>query len=268
MKHLVLQISFWLAFIHGIYAQSKINDELIAYKELNANEYKGDLIETKHNFKFYPNPTIRLTDRPDTIRDENIYYGLYELENEYQEKIFVLQKIKIKKFETNDDFGLAKEDFHSVHELRPLFIFKGLNQKFPFIIHGKYINRYQLYPGDNFRYDTKKAANFIYVTGKPHFKDTTNFADFSSKIENVELHVQEEMNGQLVDSILYKVNMYQWHGGGFEGSIGIHWIGDLDADGKLDMILGYSNHYAYYEYSIYLSTMGRFIKSDTYTFND
>ncbi|KAB1068116.1 hypothetical protein F6U93_08245 [Tamlana haliotis] len=41
--------------------------------------------------------------------------------------------------------------------------------------------------------------------------------------------------------------------GGFEGGIYLYWIGDLNGDNRLDMLVGTSTHYTRIELFLYLS---------------
>ena len=49
------------------------------------------------------------------------------------------------------------------------------------------------------------------------------------------------------------MTIYSWPAGGFEGGVNIHWIGDLNGDNQLDMLVGISEQYAGSSLSLFLS---------------
>ncbi|WP_435137227.1 hypothetical protein [Formosa sp. A9] len=171
----------------------------------------------------------------DEIRiDFSDYFAVYEKEK------YLITNFKIKKYNSDSI-------------VQPKFLIKGLDS-IKDSTNGRWINR-QMYPGEtiifsvpNSENEEKSRSYSIYTKGKLVETENNTFPYFK-KIENYELRVD---SGKTNESII-KMDIPSFSSGGFEGGIYLYWIGDLNGDNRLDMLVGTSTHYAGIELVFYLS---------------
>ena len=174
------------------------------------------------------------SERDETKIDLSDYFAVYE---------------NGKPLRTN--FNIKKYNSDSI--VQPKFLIKGLN----FITdstNGSWINR-QMYPGETITFFIPNPENeekgrdyWIYTKGKLIENENNEFPYFT-EIKDCELRVA---SGKINESII-KMDIFAWPAGGFEGGIYLFWIGDLNGDNKLDMLVGTSTHYAGIRLSLFLS---------------
>ncbi|WP_298504610.1 hypothetical protein [uncultured Maribacter sp.] len=162
------------------------------------------------------------------------YFAVYEKEK------YLITNFKIKKY-------------NSDNTTQPKFLIKGLNS-IKDSTNGRWINR-KMYPGETIIFSVPNSENeeksrgySIYAKGKLIETENNEFPYFE-KIENYELRVA---SGNTNESIV-KMDITSFPSGGFEGGIYLYWIGDLNGDNRLDMLIGTSTHYAGIELIFYLS---------------
>ena len=170
----------------------------------------------------------------ETKRDLSDYFGVYEKEQ------YLI---------TN--FNIEKYNVDSIS--RPKFLIKGLNS-IKDSTNGRWINR-KMYPGETIIFSVPNSENeeksrgySIYMKGKLIETENNKFPYFK-KIVDYELRVA---SGKTNESIV-KMDISSFSSGGFEGGIYLYWIGDLNGDNRLDMLVGISTHYAGIELFFYLS---------------
>jgi len=133
----------------------------------------------------------------------------------------------------------------------PNFIVKGLNLKNNIFTKGKWISR-MLYIGESIPFSIDNVDHrknyHIYAQGNL-IKSKEDQLPYFDKIENYELIVVQGKNRQTIR----KMDLFSFSSGGFEGGITIHWIGDLNNDKQLDMLVGISQHYAGETLHLFLS---------------
>jgi hypothetical protein len=204
---------FSLLIYCNIYSQNSQNENPISVMLMNC--YEGSEIdETKIDF--------------------SDYFAVYEKEK------YSITNFNIKKY--NSD-SIAQ----------PKFLIKGLDS-IKESTNGRWINR-KMYPGETLIFSVPNSENeekskgySIYTKGKLIETENDEFPYFK-KIENYELRVA---SGKTNESIV-KMDISSFPSGGFEGGIYLYWIGDLNGDNRLDMLVGTSNHYAGIELILYLS---------------
>lgn len=163
------------------------------------------------------------------------YWAVYEMEK------YLTTNFNIKKFNSDSI-------------VQPKFLIKGLNFKKDFSTNGIWINR-KMYPGEtiifsvpNIEDERNKRSYSIYIKGKIIETDNNQFPYFE-EIRDYELRVA---SGRFNESIV-KIDIKTFASGGTGGGIYLYWIGDLNGDNRLDMLVGKSNHFAGIELIFYLS---------------
>jgi hypothetical protein len=170
----------------------------------------------------------------DSKTDYSDYFGIYEKEN------YSSTNFDIKKYHTNS-------------KIQPKFLIKGLDVM-KNSTNGKWINR-KMYPGETIVFSIPNLENeksnrtyWIYIKGEVLETDDKKFPFFKG-IKDCELRVSTTHSNESI----VKMDMTSWPSGGFEGGIFLYWIGDLNGDQRLDMLVGTSNHYAGIDLILYLS---------------
>jgi hypothetical protein len=117
-------------------------------------------------------------------------------------------------------------------------------------IMGTHFNNRMLFPGESIRY----GKSYLYATGTPKI-DNESIAPFSS-IKDYKLilrQVNDDGKG-FEEVVLFTLDIPIFNDTLYEGGVHLRWVGDLDNDGKLDVLLTYSNHYACWDVILLLST--------------
>lgn len=166
------------------------------------------------------------------------YWAVYEQINDHYGGNFL-----IKKYDPN-------------RSTIPDFLVKGLNLKDSLFTNGIMLDR-MLYLGESIRFtvynkeDERNSKDyFIYAKGNLIETKNNEFPYFN-KIENYELVIDSYKDK--VGQTIRKMDLFAFPSGGFEGGVYIHWIGDLNGDNLLDMLVGISEHYAGAMLSLFLS---------------
>ncbi|EPR74140.1 hypothetical protein ADIWIN_0851 [Winogradskyella psychrotolerans RS-3] len=149
------------------------------------------------------------------------------------------------------NFEIKKYDSDSI--VQPKFLIKGLDS-IKGSTNGKWIDR-KMYPGETIIFsvpnseDEENSRSYsIYIKGELIETENNEFPYFK-KIENYELRVAFGKTNESIE----KMHIPSFPSGGFEGGIYLYWIGDLNGDNRLDMLVGTSTHYAGIELIFYLS---------------
>ncbi|WP_157578122.1 hypothetical protein [Tenacibaculum ovolyticum] len=150
------------------------------------------------------------------------------------------------------NFDIKKHNSESIE--RPRFLINGLNYRNSFSTNGRWINR-KMYPGEaitfsvpNVENERKSRSYSIYIKGKIIETENNQFPYFE-EIRDYELRVATEG----FNESLAKIDIKTFASGGTGGGIYLYWIGDLNGDNRLDMLVGTSNHFAGIELTLYLS---------------
>lgn len=149
------------------------------------------------------------------------------------------------------NFDIKKYKADSIKQ--PRFLIKGLNS-IKNTTEGRWINR-KMYPGETISFFLDNSLNesvsrlyHIYTKGKVVETENNKFPYFKS-IKDYELRVA---SGKKNERII-KMDVSSFSSGGFEGGIYVYWIGDLNGDNRLDMLVGKSIHFAGIELLFYIS---------------
>lgn len=176
------------------------------------------------------------------------YFGIYEFDP-------IRGKSKVVKMEGKDTLidspTMGKVRMIKVErEDAPDFIVSDLPLKDGQQIMGTHYNNKMLFPGETVKY----GNSYLYATGTPQ-TSKESITPFSS-IKDYRLVLRQISEGgkSFKEVVLFEVDLSSWSDTSYEGGIRLRWIGDLDNDGKLDVLLTYSTHYACWDVLLLLSS--------------
>jgi hypothetical protein len=232
----------------------KLNGFLILTEE-NIGQIKINLDSTIH---IYPNPNI-ISEHIDTINKFTTYWALFIQGN----RSFIMKKIEAKMELYEGASGALFYRFYTNSE-KPIYIFEGIHYDHEFILRGEYPQKYPLRPGDLFLMSTLEENSVLYVTGSVKKGNFNQFEGPFDRITDFNLILQTKIADSLTESIIFKKDTMSIMSDRYEINFGVDWIGDLDLDGKMDMVLNYSNHHASFEYRLYLSSINDIVNFEDY----
>ncbi len=174
---------------------------------------------------------------PENYAGDKEYYGLYTTGEHGMDTHFKIEKF-IQPVHPAPIDGMDVKSVLDLSEVpQPLFIFTGFEPANKKEIVGRELDSEFLYPGQSAFMETEKASYYVYAKGQViSNSDETNPNPFS-QIRNYELRVKKVSGDKVVDQLLYKLDIPAWYGEGYEGGVQLQWVGDVDGDGELDMLL-------------------------------
>ncbi len=182
------------------------------------------------------------------------YYGIFDRKNQYGRNVSTIEECstKIDSIKTNDGTHYHIVKLHQ--DDIPRIMISGLDVTTGTQNNGRFFDSKFLYPGEAIQWSYSDNQYLLYAKGEIVEDTVTTSINAFSKIRNYEFHVRRQVNGVTTDKILYKMDFRSWSPIQYEGGVNLHWIGDIDGDKELDMILTVSNHYACWEVSLFLSS--------------
>ncbi len=200
---------------------------------------------------------------------ERVYHGLYrtELGDGFTEESFSVRPVNM----ITDTVQIIGEEPYTYQRIalddRPVFLFSGINTKNDRSIKGKQLDHKFLYPGESVSLTLDNGHYHIYAKGRVLENKTGEDINPISMIKNYELHVRRSgHDGDREDQIIYKMDIPSWYMDGYQGGVFIHWMGDLDEDGELDLLLSKSENPECWDIIFFLSSKaehGHFFKQVT-----
>lgn len=177
---------------------------------------------------------------------------------------------RVKKFHlkdtTVDNPAYGLETLLVIDSVKPAFIVSGIKNlkandeiRGTAIVHTTYANSV-LVPAKPFTYEIADKKYTIFAKGN-NFIDP-NISQFPA-IKNYRVILKSAAGEETVEQTLYSVDtLYPWPAGGFEGGVVLKWVGDLNKDNALDIILTTSNDYRGHDVILFLSTQtkGRLVE--------
>ena len=179
------------------------------------------------------------------VRNDSIFnkghkiFGIYQKENGRYGSI--IKEITGKDTITNDIL-LGEISRVVLDTLPPLFIIYGLNLTDNKIFPGLSFNDKMLYPGESITfliqppYANEYIIYTLFAIGDIDTTSTISKNPFSS-INNYQLKLRTNINGLIKDKLIVKTNILAWPVGGYEGGGFIRWIGEINNDNLLDMLI-------------------------------
>lgn len=137
---------------------------------------------------------------------------------------------------------------------KPVLLIAGLKPGKQEDIIGRKFDSKFLFPGESVFLGTDKATYHVYAKGSIVSSKSPEDSNPFSMIRNYELHVRQQIGGEIKDELLYKMDLPAWMGDGYDGGVFLEWIGDLDGDNKLDMLLSTTNSKHCWEVVFFLSS--------------
>ena len=167
---------------------------------------------------------------------------------DFDEK-FVIRKVDLANYYTRTDTTKEHSLYHQVesekvHRDSILYFLSG----FPLreeSINGRRFNYRQLFPGESLLVSVPgvHGRHHFYATGRViSSKDSSSLEVFES-ITNYRLAVRTQNDNEFVDQTIIKCDLRRWSTGDYLGGIFLNWMGDLDRDGELDIIITSSSHH-------------------------
>ena len=125
--------------------------------------------------------------------------------------------------------------------IMPDFLIHGLDLKDKTLFPGRFYDDLMIFPGQTIRFYLNKKVYILYST--VDLSPVSGGVNPYSNLTNYKLILRLFENKASTDQILYKGNFNSWGPGGYEGGIFIKWIGDLNNDALVDILLTKSSNY-------------------------
>lgn len=136
-----------------------------------------------------------------------------------------------------------------VDSIRPAFVVSGITLKENTRIPGIHHND-GLFPGESISLHLGTRSWVLYAMGNP-IPNSTGHLPFTA-IKNYKLILRVADRTKTVEQVLMTMDINAWDTGGYEGGFSIKWIGDLNGDDALDILMAISSHYAGYTNVLYM----------------
>lgn len=175
--------------------------------------------------------------------NETQYLGLYLEENGDE---FMPSKYEVRPLVTiTDTVEIAGEAPYTYRRLdsfdEPKFVFSGI-QTDGQLVKGREMEYKFLFPGESVSVSLGNAIFHVYAKGRVLENKTGDEINPISMIKNYELHVRRSgHDGERSDQTIFKMDIPSWFIDGYQGGIYLHWMGDIDNDGELDILLSKAN---------------------------
>jgi hypothetical protein len=223
------------------------------WKKVFFDKYEGfvfsGFLEPENDIQVLcPFDWVSETNEP-AFKKELTYFGIYE-DKQFREQS--IAKIYNGKDTTYEHGAIGMVRGIKVEKGNvPNFIVSGIELKDNQIVKGVHLNSKMLYPGESIRF----GESYIYALGEPELNEETYLQPFKS-IGNYKLIIREKLpnSEKFREEVLFDTGLPAWGGGQYEGGAYIRWIGDIDGDNRLDVLLTFATHFACYNVILFLST--------------
>lgn len=229
--------------------------------DFSSVKYSDDLFNIDSIRGFVRFPRITISDQFDTVNHPDTYFGLYQNVADSDSLSFIWRRLNVIKVVEETLIGTNSISYFSDSESNPLLMLSGISVDGNNIVYGKAHERGSLNSNDHFEL---KFSEFNYTL---YLKNTNEITQTGDTIGNLSLWINKTSNKNVLDTAICTVMQRPWNDE-FEGNIGLYWIGDMDFDGLLDMVIGFSDRYNYYEYRLYLSSVDEFNPIAKFSFSD
>jgi len=197
------------------------------------------------------------------------YQGLYETDtgDGFTEESFEIRSVEM----ITDTIEILGDDPYTYQRAAPgeapVFLFSGIETGTDTRVKGKSLDHKFLYPGESVSLTLDNGHYHVYAKGRVLENKTGENLNPISMIKNYELHVRYSgHDGERDDQVIYKMDIPSWYLDGYQGGVFIRWMGDLDQDGELDLLLSKSENPECWDVIFFMSSkaeQGHFFKQVT-----
>jgi hypothetical protein len=175
------------------------------------------------------------------------YYGLFQKVNESApatRQEFEIKKIDLRQYlpkKENPDYGKIKRE----NLLFVLSGFDSLKDKIIGWVPGLSLNN--MFPGESFIFEFGKNVYNLYVKGDIIHNEDSTAINVINGIKNYRLCIRTNQNEVTTDQTIYQAHFIEPRGlAGYIGQVTLEWIGDLNGDNELEIIMSeLINHECY-----------------------
>ncbi|MEO1051980.1 MAG: hypothetical protein AAFX87_15215 [Bacteroidota bacterium] len=180
--------------------------------------------------------------------------GIYRSESAEGQEYFQLRSATLEMEIMDDGEFDAYTLIQADSEVQPLFMVTGLEAPENELIDGISYDYKMLFPGEAIQYGYGNEQYLIYTEGELNRNDDESELGIYAGIKNYQFKIRGKVNGEIVEETLFEMDLNSWNGADYEGGVQLLWTGDVDADGKMDLLLTSSDHYACFSYHLFLSS--------------
>lgn len=136
----------------------------------------------------------------------------------------------------------------------PILLIEGLSNENANSISGRSYQSKFIYPGEMTYFSLGENQYYLYAKGAVQLNKATEDPNPFGSIRNYELRLKKVVGDQTQEETLFKMDIPAWFGQGYEGGIFLEWMGDLDCDQELDLLLTRPNESNCWEHLLFLSS--------------
>jgi len=176
--------------------------------------------------------------------ESNNFYGLFakkQLIDDWYD--FEVRKINIKDYSS----GPETVNYERVKKDNLVYVFLGFDSLKSNIRGWKFESDYLL-PGQSL------VAGGYHIYAKGEIIETTNSisTEVFDAVDNYRIGVKTKFEEKVIDQIITKpYRLKRWNIGDYLGGIKVDWVGDLDGDGRLEIIMIECGHHECFDMVIY-----------------
>lgn len=193
----------------------------------------------------------------DSTKNYQDYWALIQISDSTAK----LMKVKAR-WQMFDEIIEASKFYCTQDSIR--YLFSDFDFKKDTIIRGKTSDMFPLMPNDRIDVVLPNGKTSVYASGdiEEYFNDR---GYTKSKIIDFKIHISNTDTTRIfyANKFIKQVGQGQYY-----DCYGIDWIGDIDFDNEVDMILNYSNHHCCVQYRLYLSSLKRIDNHEDYVADD
>jgi hypothetical protein len=223
-------------------------DKLVS---IGSNDNKIFSIKDTSMLKFYAHINTYKTNQIDTFSNVNDYIALVEGEH----NTFYLIRFKAAKVKFEAETGATFDHFYTATDIKPKYIFEGIYIDQDYRINGSSIGIDIMTIGEYIEYNLNREDICIYALGAVELDNESTSSLPIKMIKDYEVHIRTSYNYIITDTILFTSSKVIPDIANYDNGLGIDWVGDLNGDGKCDLVGLRRNHYTHRGYSLYISSI-------------